>query len=72
MKLTENKPAAVVTPPTTYTLELSGEELRILRVAIVYYFSALPVHEGDRTVAKRFYNSVSSIDLPHNPEVCFV
>jgi len=71
MKLTENKPAPVIQPPITYTLELSGEELRILRIVADYY-----IHDPASkhlAAAKRFHeNVVNLLNLPYNPEVCFV
>ena len=67
MKLTENKP---VVPETTYVLELTGSELRLLRVFAAYY--STNTSNSLAIAAQRFHTKVVNLDLPHNNEAAFV
>lgn len=49
MKITKNKPAPVVQPPPTYTLELDEGELQDIRNALSVATTTLPRHTDART-----------------------
>ena len=69
LKITTNLPPPVVQPPASYTLELSGEELKMLRVFAAASHAALD--DTAAAATSRFLHRTATFNLPYAPERCF-